>query len=83
MKNYEAGAGTHGGRPFLKSLKDVTKRFFDRERELMSLRSAVGMMSEARKSDAFEYHQMAEALREARAKIHILEAHLARHEQGD
>ena len=80
MKTYNAGTGTHGSRPFLKSLKDVANRFFDRERELMSLRSAVGMMSEARKSDADEYHKMANALREARARIHVLEAHLARHE---
>jgi hypothetical protein len=82
MKTYDASAGTHGSRPFLKTVKDAIQRLFDRERELVSLRNVVGMMSEARRADAYEYHQMADALREARAKIHILEAHLARHEQG-
>lgn len=67
MKTYDAGAGTHGSRPFLKSVKDVIRRFFDRERELMSLRNAVGMMSEARRADAVEWHEMYDLNRELRA----------------
>ena len=62
MKTYDTGAATHGTRPFFQSLKGIVKRFFDRERELISLRNAVGMMSEARRGDAREYHEMREAL---------------------
>ncbi len=43
------------------------RRWLDRERELVSLRNAVGMMSEARRADAAEYHDMFELNREARA----------------
>ena len=68
MKTYqEDGAGKHGTRAFWKSLTGIFKRWIDRERELASLRNAVGMMSEARRADAREWHDMAEALRESRA----------------
>ncbi len=52
---------------FWRNLRDVLHRWLDRERELVSLRNAVGMMSEARRSDAAEYHEMLELNREARA----------------
>ena len=45
---------------FWRNLRDVLHRWLDRERELVSLRNAVGMMSEARRSDAAEYHEMLE-----------------------
>jgi hypothetical protein len=53
-------------KPFWKSFKEVFKRWIDREREIMSLRNVVGMMSEARRADAIEYQQMDEANREMR-----------------
>lgn len=67
MQTYDAGARTHGNAPFLKSLRGIITRWLDRERELISLRNAVGMMSEARRADAAEYHAMAESNRELRA----------------
>jgi hypothetical protein len=66
MKTYDAQSRTFGVAPFWKSLRGVLQRWIDRERELVSLRNAVGMMSEARRADAAEYHQMVEALRSAR-----------------
>ena len=60
MKTYDTGARTFGTAPFLQSLKGVVTRWLDRERELLSLRNAVGMMSEARRMDAAEYYAMAE-----------------------
>jgi hypothetical protein len=42
-------------------------RWIDRERELISLRNAVGMMAEARRSDAAEYQDMRDLNREMRA----------------
>jgi len=67
MNTYDMGAGTHGGRSAMRSLWVTIKRCIDRERELISLRNAVGMMSEARRSDAYEYEQMAQAMRNYRA----------------
>jgi len=66
MRTYDTKAGTHGTAPFWKSLKALVVRWLDREREILSLRNAVGMMSEARRGDAAEYHQMVELNREMR-----------------
>lgn len=66
MKTYDTGARTHGDQPFGKSLRAVLRRWIDRERELISLRNAVGMMSEARRGDSAEYHEMVELNREMR-----------------
>lgn len=63
MRTYDTGANTHGTRPALRSLIDTIKRWLDRERELISLRNAVGMMSEARRADAAEYQDMVAAVR--------------------
>lgn len=67
MQTYDTGVRTHGAAPFWKSLRALLRRWVDRERELISLRNAVGMMSEARRQDADEYHQMVELNREMRA----------------
>lgn len=67
MRTYDTGARTHGNAPFLKSLRGIITRWLDRERELVSLRNAVGMMSEARRADAAEYDAMETANRELRA----------------
>jgi len=67
MKTYDTGAGTFGKTKFWASLKAVASRWLDRERELISLRNTVGMMSEARRSDAAEYHEMVDLIREMRA----------------
>lgn len=48
-------------------------QWFDRERELVTLRNTVGMMSEARRRDAAEYEAMARALATARERIVRLE----------
>ena len=67
MKTYDTGARTFGMYSGWKSLRQIVSRWLDRERELLSLRNAVGMMSEARRNDAAEYDQMYQALRAARA----------------
>lgn len=67
MQTYDAGVRTHGKAPFLKSLRGIVARWLDRERELVSLRNAVGMMSEARRADAAEYHAMVASIGELRA----------------
>ncbi len=67
MRTYDSGARTHGSHPFLKSLRGIISRWLDRERELVSLRNAVGMMSEARRADATEYHAMVASIGELRA----------------
>lgn len=67
MKTYDAGARTFGASSAWSSLKGIAKRWLDRERELLSLRNAVGMMSEARRADASEYEAMMNGSREARA----------------
>lgn len=66
MKTYDTGAGTHGSRPFWKSLLSIFVRWIDRERELVSLRNAVGMMAEARRADAAEHNEIVELNREMR-----------------
>jgi hypothetical protein len=73
MNTYDDGAGTHGSARFWTSLRRLLRRWFDRERELVALRNAVGMMSEARRADAREYHDMVDALRRQRAQIETLE----------
>lgn len=67
MQTYDNGVRTHGRNPFFRSLRGTIKRWLDRERELVSLRNVVGMMSEARRGDAAEYEAMATANRELRA----------------
>jgi hypothetical protein len=67
LKTYDAGGDAHGARPALRSGWRVFRRWLDRERELLSLRNAVGMMSEARRVDAAEYTKMVEMLRGMRA----------------
>lgn len=69
MRTYDTGARTHGAGPFWKNLRALVRRWLDRERELVSLRNAVGMMSEARRSDADEYQQMVNVTREMRADV--------------
>lgn len=68
MKTYDGGASTHGQAPTWLTLKRLVKRWLDRERELLALRNAVGMMAEARRADAAEYHEMSEALQAKWAK---------------
>lgn len=65
MRTYDLGPSTHSIRPFFKSLGGILRRWLDRERELVSLRNAVGMMSEARRADAREYAEMQAGNREA------------------
>lgn len=67
MQTYDTGASTFGAASFWRSLRETWKRWIDRERELVSLRNAVGMMSEARRADADEWHQMHDLNRELRA----------------
>lgn len=67
MKTYDTGARTFGSNPTWKSLWRRITRWIDRERELISLRNVVGMMSEARRADAAEYEDMRQALRAALA----------------
>lgn len=60
--NRRLHAGT-----FLGNLRAMLRRWLDRERELVSLRNAVGMMSEARRADAADWHDMLALNREMRA----------------
>ena len=76
MKTYDEGARTHGAAPFWKSVRAVVRRWLDRERELISLRNAVGMMSEARRGDAAEYRDMVQALSTARQELRALREQL-------
>lgn len=48
-------------------------RWFDRERELVRLRVAFGMMSEARQRDAAEYREMSERCRALNEQVKQLE----------
>lgn len=68
MKTYDTG-NHHSLNPgaFWRNLRALLRRWLDRERELVSLRNVVGMMSEARRADAAEYHAMLELNREMRA----------------
>lgn len=67
MNTYDTSAGTHGTNPFWRSLRALVQRWIDRERELVALRNAVGMMAEARRADAAEWHAMYDGSKEARA----------------
>lgn len=67
MQTYDTDARRLNVGPFWKNLRAVLRRWLDRERELISLRNAVGMMSEARRADAAEWHDMRELNRELRA----------------
>lgn len=63
MKTYDLKDAHRGRASFWDNVREVLRRWLDRERELMALRNAVGMMSEARRADAAEWHAMAEARR--------------------
>lgn len=67
MDTYDTDARRLNVGTFWGNLRAVLRRWLDRERELVSLRNAVGMMSEARRADAAEYHEMRELNREMRA----------------
>lgn len=77
MNTYDTGASTHGKAPFWRSLRALFRRWLDRERELVALRNAVGMMSEARRADAREYHEMVDALRRQRAQLEAQDQQIA------
>jgi hypothetical protein len=67
MNTYDTDARRLNVGTFWRNLRAVLRRWLDRERELVSLRNAVGMMSEARRADADEWHQMRDLNRELRA----------------
>lgn len=67
MQTYDNDARRLSAGTFWGNLRAVLRRWLDRERELISLRNAVGMMSEARRADADEWHQMRDLNREMRA----------------
>ena len=67
MNTYDTDARRLNVGTFWGNLRAVLRRWLDRERELVSLRNAVGMMSEARRADAAEWHDMRELNREMRA----------------
>ena len=67
MNTYDTDARRLNVGTFLGNLRAVLRRWLDRERELVSLRNAVGMMSEARRADAAEWHDMRDMNRELRA----------------
>lgn len=67
MNTYDNDARRLNTGTFLGNLRAVLRRWLDRERELVSLRNAVGMMSEARRADAAEWHDMRDLNRELRA----------------
>ena len=50
MKTYDLKDAHRGRASFWHNVREVLRRWLDRERELMALRNAVGMMSEARES---------------------------------
>lgn len=77
MNTYDSGASTHGSDPFWRAFPRLIRRWMDRERELVSLRNAVGMMAEARRADSREYHGMVDALRQRRAEIDTLAAQVS------
>lgn len=77
MKTYDDGSGTHGKMFRWTDFRARIRRWFDREREIVTLRNAVGMMSEARRSDAAEYHEMREGISRLRDELEITKAHLA------
>lgn len=67
MRTYDTENSRINVGTFWKNLRAVLRRWLDRERELVSLRNAVGMMSEARRADAAEWHDMRDLNREMRA----------------
>lgn len=67
MRTYDTENSRLNVGTFWKNLRAVLRRWLDRERELVSLRNAVGMMSEARRADAAEWHDMRDMNREMRA----------------
>lgn len=67
MNTYDTDNGRLNVGTFWRNLRAVLRRLVDRERELVSLRNAVGMMSEARRADATEWHEMRALNRELRA----------------
>lgn len=67
MRTYDTENSRLNVGTFWKNLRTVLRRWLDRERELVSLRNAVGMMSEARRADAAEWHDMRDMNREMRA----------------
>lgn len=67
MNTYDTDARRLNVGTFWRNLRAVLRRWLDRERELISLRNAVGMMSEARRADADEWQQMRDLNRELRA----------------
>ena len=67
MNTYDNDARRLNVGTFWTNLCAVLRRWLDRERELVSLRNAVGMMSEARRADAAEWHDMRNLNRELRA----------------
>lgn len=67
MQTYDTDTRRLNVGTFWRNLRAVLRRWLDRERELVSLRNAVGMMSEARRADAAEWHDMCELNRELRA----------------
>ena len=56
-----------------KKLKAALLRIFDSEREMIRLRVAMGMMSEARQSDAAEYREAFDRCRELSERVRQLE----------
>lgn len=77
MNTYDTGASTHGKAPFWTSLRRLIRRWLDRERELVALRNAVGMMAEARRADAREYHEMVDARLRSLTQIETLQGQVA------
>lgn len=67
MRTYDTESSRLNVGTYWKNLRAVLRRWLDRERELVSLRNAVGMMSEARRADAAEWHDMRDLNREMRA----------------
>ena len=66
MNTYDTDARRLNAGTFLGNLRAVMRRWLNRERELVSLRNAVGMIAEARRSDAQEWHDMRNLNREMR-----------------
>ena len=63
MNTYDTDARRLYVGTFWGNLRAVLRRWLDRERELVSLRNAVGMMSEARRADVEKLEAEVEALR--------------------
>ena len=67
MKTYDTDARRLNVGTFWRNLRAVLRRWLDRERELVSLRNAVGMMSEARRADAGRSDRRGQDVRSDRA----------------